>query len=78
MKVVFSSWNTLTNEAFGMYSIGQIDESNYLKLEHPNKWSTLNAYNLPIDECIFCMMFSSWKNLINKDLECIQLTNKWK
>jgi hypothetical protein len=23
MKVVISSWNTLTNEAFGMYSIGQ-------------------------------------------------------
>jgi hypothetical protein len=23
MKVVFSSWNTLTNETFGIYSIGQ-------------------------------------------------------
>jgi hypothetical protein len=23
MKIFFSSWNTLTNEAFGMYSIGQ-------------------------------------------------------
>jgi hypothetical protein len=35
MKIVFSSWNTLTTEAFGMYSIGQ-----YMKVVI-SSWNTL-------------------------------------
>jgi hypothetical protein len=33
------------------------DESSYFKLEHLDKWSTLNAFNSPIDECTFSWCF---------------------
>jgi hypothetical protein len=46
----FSSWNTSSNQVFGVHSIGQIDEGSSFKLEHSFKSSFWSAFNWPIDE----------------------------
>jgi hypothetical protein len=65
MKVGFSSYNTLRNEHVPNWPI---DENTYFK-EPLDKWSTLNAFNLPIN-IASCRI--SGKGLIQED-ECINV-----